>query len=517
MLADSVLGKLYRFWLNSLVFSALRFVFRTVDRVWQHSAIRNFLVGESRLQRAYEACLFSRVIRAILAGIVWFFSHILHWLDRHNTGSVNQRLWRRVGRSSVILKYNFLFGAFLALMFLCPHEIWSNGYALIAGIFFLLFYLGVCAWENRKPLDPAVFGIPMLLFFCACVLSLHFSYDLSDSLRVLTFYISAFLLAYLIAASVRDRRSLMVILGWLYVAVFFTACYAVLQRFMGVEVSSSLTDLSINDGVPGRVYSTLDNPNNYAEYLVLMSPLAAAWAMNVRKKIGNFPLRLPLCILMVVPLVALVMTYSRSGWIALALAALVFLYFANKKLLPLLFLLAVIAIPFLPSSVSTRFLTLFNHSDSSNSHRIHLWTGVLLMLKDHGLTGIGLGPGSFAEVYPEYARVGAKTGAPHCHMVYMELIVETGLFGFLSFMWFFLRTIKNAAVKAVRSHVPARRLCLCAALAAICGIAFSFCVEYVWYYPRVLFAFFLVCGLATGLSVREDKPFQRVITAEQTK
>lgn len=504
MLESSLLGALYRFWCHSAVFSLLQRVYRFFHNAWMHSLTRRMLVHGSRIQRAYETSLFSRLFRAALNGLARLFGSILSLFGRLNAGGVNYRLWRRFGGSSAILKYEVLFGAFLAVMFLCPHGLWSNTYALFASVAFLLLYLAVCAGRGRKVFDPAKLGLPFLLFVCSTFFSLAFTPTPGDSLRVLVFFLTAFLLCYLAAGAVRDRQSLMTILGILYAAVFLTACYAIVQRVLGVRVSSSFTDLELNKGVPGRVYSTLGNPNNYAEFLVLMTPLSAAWAINVKAKWKNIPLSLPLCLGLAVPMLALLMTYSRNGWIAIVLAAVVFVYFAEKKLIPVLFLLAVVAAPFLPDSVMTRISTIFTLKDTSNNHRIHLWRGVIMMLKDHGVTGIGLGPDSFALIFPHYARKLAQKGAYHTQMLYLELIVETGLFGFVSFMWFYLRTVKNAACALARSCAGPLRLALGACVAAFTGIAFSSCVEYIWYYPRILFAFFIVCGFAVGLTHLED-------------
>ncbi|MEG0035963.1 MAG: hypothetical protein RR743_04815, partial [Oscillospiraceae bacterium] len=41
-------------------------------------------------------------------------------------------------------------------------------------------------------------------------------------------------------------------------------------------------------------------------------------------------------------------------------------------------------------------------------------------------------------------------------------------------------------------------LILIAALSSLIGIAFIFSVEYVWYYPRVFFAYFILAGIATA-------------------
>lgn len=508
MLESSLLGTVYLFWCHSAVFSLLQKVHRCFRNAWMHSLTRRMLVRESRVQRAYEAGLFVHVIRSLLNGFVWLIGSILSLFGRLNAGGVNYRAWQRFGKSSVILKYEFLFGASIAVMFLCHHDLWSNAYGLLMAIALLALYLAVCAGHGRKAFDPAKLGFPFFLFVCAIVLSLAFTPTLDDSIRVLSFYLTAFLMCYLAAGAVRDRRSLMTVLGILYATVLLTACYALIQRFIiGVEPSNSFTDLTLNAGVPGRVYSTLDNANNYAEFLVLLTPLSAAWAINVKAKWKNIPLSLPLCLALAVPMLALVMTYSRNGWVAIALAAVVFVCFAEKKLVPLLFLAVVLAVPFLPASVITRFSTIFTLEDSSNNHRIRIWLATLQMLRDYGVTGIGPGPASFALIFPDYADESARRGAVHTQMLYLELIVEFGLFGFISFMWFYFRTITNSGCKLARLRSKPLRLALCACVASLTGMAFSSLVEYIWFYPRVMFAFFLVCGFAIGLTNLDDSQF----------
>ena len=151
------------------------------------------------------------------------------------------------------------------------------------------------------------------------------------------------------------------------------------------------------------------------------------------------------------PAVALIMTYSRSGWISLMLAAFVYIWLRNKKLIPLFIALALLAIPLLPSTIITRltsivtsFLGSSGHIDSSAQHRFALWQGVEYMIRDYGVSGIGLGPTAFASLYPLYAQPLAIDGAAHTQSLYLELILETGILGFVSFMWLALRSIKNS-------------------------------------------------------------------------
>ena len=159
-------------------------------------------------------------------------------------------------------------------------------------------------------------------------------------------------------------------------------------------------------------------------------------------------------------------------------------------------MVCILAIPFLPDSIMTRLLSIFNSSDSSANFRILVWQGVLDMLGDYGLTGIGMGPYTFANVFPLYAVNEHTTAVVHTQMLYLELFVEWGILGFIGFMWLILRHVKNAGFAIVRTGDRKVRYALMATCSSFCGIAVLAVFEYIWYYPRILFAFFILLGIS---------------------
>ena len=149
--------------------------------------------------------------------------------------------------------------------------------------------------------------------------------------------------------------------------------------------------------------------------------------------------------------------------------------------------------------------------------RIYVWSGTLKMARDFFLTGVGLGPGSFALLYPDYANQHALVGVPHSHMVYLELVIELGLLGFVSFMWFMLRLWKDSACSLLQSSDKMIKLVLIASLSSLTGIAFAFGVEYVWYYPRTFFAYFVLAGIATAaIRIAKSEKTGKTIDGEHT-
>lgn len=482
-----MLGRLYGWWLCSAIFRLLRGIYRPFARAFPNSAVVNFLRRPPKIERWYANSLVCRAIDAVYRFLLRIFGAIINALRPAAGGS----FFVRAASGSYFLRFEVLLGCFTFVMFVAPHEMWSNSYAVLgaAGLFGVAFLMSAAG--ARREVFPREFGLPFLLFVMACVGSLGFTSDRSDSLRVLMFFAAAFLFMYAAVIGISTKEQLRRLMGFIYAAVMFTALYAFYQRVMGVEVSASFTDLDLNVGVPGRVYSTLDNPNNYAEFLVLFTPLSTAYAMTEKRTFR----RLVLSCLIVLPLGALVMTYSRGCWLSIALSVVIFVYYTDKRLIPVGLVACILLIPFLPDSIMTRISTIFNSHDSSANHRLTTWRGILRMIGDYGLTGIGMGPNTFAELYPAYALTGATKGVYHSQMLYLELILETGALGFLSFMWFWLREIKNAAFDLFKARSNEVRLALIACGAAFGGIALDGVFEYIWFYPRVLFGFFILMGL----------------------
>lgn len=126
----------------------------------------------------------------------------------------------------------------------------------------------------------------------------------------------------------------------------------------------------------------------------------------------------------------------------------------------------------------------------------------------YALQGIGLGPSSFSIVYPPFAEARAAV-APHSHMLYLEILVEMGVVGLVSFVWFVCALVRRSGAAVHRAVQPEVKNMLIAGVSALSGIAFISMVEYVWFYPRVMFTFFVAAGLTMAMiriAQREEKP-----------
>jgi putative inorganic carbon (HCO3(-)) transporter len=496
---------------ESLILSRLRDSAASVGRAWTESAFNTRLSGLfDRISDAAAQSIIGRALHRESTGAVYEESAFFRALERMITGVVEKcsgafgrfaadaessgfiGLWRRtLGRLGI--GYGTLLGLFFFCMFCCPGQMWSNIYAL-AGAFGLLCVLFFVTMAKKRPvLRPASLGLGFVLFVIATLAAVLTASDRGDAMRVFIFFATAFMLMILVAASLTDAAKIRQFMAFVFAAVMLTSVYGIYQRIVGVAINESLTDVYANAGMPGRVFSTFENPNNYAEFLVLTVPLCAAFALSCKTAGGRF---LGCCCL-VLPVGALLMTYSRSGWISFALAVLVFVFIWDKRFVAPIIVAGILTIPLMGETVINRILTIGSKRDSSTMYRVYIWQGALGMLRRYFATGIGLGPASFKTAYLEYANQMALN-AVHSHMLYLELWLETGFIGLASFMTFIVGLVKKSALSVKRASSPAVRLALTAGVASFCGIAFSAAVEYIWYYPRVLFAFFSLAGLCVA-------------------
>lgn len=441
------------------------------------------LKKDSPAQNAFESSWIVKAANNAYMTIVLLLGRLFVAVDLNNSVIYKTVL------SPMLKNFEILLAAFIAVMLLAPHNIWQNTYAFLGVV--LLMILFAVKTVVDKSARFRVLPLPLLMFVIAFCWGFANSPDKSDALRIFLFFCTSVIFVILISSVLTDEKKLKRFLVIVFAALVIMSLLGVYQGVRGVEVDLSLTDTNLNQGMPGRVFSTVENPNNFAEIIVLFLPLCVAAVLNIKKLSLKIVCALALCI----PLVALAMTLSRSGWLAMGVAVLVFILLYNWKLLIPLGVLGIFAIPFLPQSIINRALTIGSLKDSSNTYRLLIWDGSLNMLKDYWVSGIGLGPNNFGLFYPSYALAEA-VNARHSHMLYFQVWLEMGIFGFISFLWYGLYVLRSTICTAYRALTPLTKNTAQACIAAICGICVLAAVEYVWFYPRVLFSFFIVVGVA---------------------
>ncbi len=383
--------------------------------------------------------------------------------------------------------------AYFIIMAIVPHSLWNNYYILLATVFFAIYYLVYSSLHpaQGRSTAPKLPPASLMAYILVVGLSITRSFAISDSLRVTVIFLACVGLAIVVRYAVRSYDVFNMLMSALIIGMFLTSLYALYQYRFGVEIRSEFIDLSASSGMPGRIYSTMDNPNNYAEYLILILPLSVAYILNLKNDIS----RLIYTCMVAVSTLSLVLTLSRASYIAFVLAIFVFILIVRPRLIPFFVLLGIMLIPFIPSTIINRLMTIGR--DTSSSYRLFIWEGVLRMLKSHWLYGIGMGPEGFGIIYKGMGNIQAFN-AMHSHNLVFQIALETGIFGLISFVVFVFGTFKRCLIIALKGPSKQHSYYAAAFCATIVAFMFFAMVEYVWYYPRVTLTFWIVIGLAMG-------------------
>ncbi|MBQ4159341.1 MAG: O-antigen ligase family protein [Clostridia bacterium] len=472
----------------SVTYRMIMRVANAIEEKFLQSGIHHFFTTPSKAEALYKNSLIYAILSFLWQKCLLLIQKCSSYIGRINQNGINRAIYNKISQTG-ICKLEHLCAIFFALMLLVPHTYWNNLYAFIGALALSAVYLVRAARNKAMASDIRALPISLFLFGFALVVSVIVAPTRMDGIRIALFFLSSILFMLLCAGGIQNKKALLSFLKILLGGLAVLCVFAIIQRFIGVEVNPEFTDVKANEGMPGRVYATMSNPNNFAEIVVLLLPFAYAMllsAKNAKKRIGWGAVIL-------LGIVALTMSYSRSCYVAFALGVVIFIALYDWRWLLPLAVLAIACIPLLPETVLNRILTIGSMTDTSNASRIYIWIGVLDMLKEHFVTGIGIGPAAFAQVYAPYAHFLATT-APHSHMLYLELFVELGLLGGISFLLFMFACIKKSLATYAHADSTLKNLII-AGIASLGGICFVCIAEYIWFYPRVMFIFWIVVGI----------------------
>ncbi len=348
-----------------------------------------------------------------------------------------------------------------ALKWLCGRRVFRLGFVDFFALSFMVFVF----FGGIFSIDSSSFK-KMLLFIC--------------------FMLGYFTVKNLLSSPKLVRNCLLA----LALSAAIVSIYGIYQNYFGT-LSTIWQDTSVFAEIKGRVVSTFENPNVLGEYLILILPITIALMASEKTALGRFTL----FVAATADCACLIFTWSRGAWLGFAVAMIVFLCVSSKYFLTAGLLsvpvIATFAVFKIDSSILRR-ITSFG--DSSTSYRLGIWEGVIRMLDDIGLYGIGIGEGAFQKLYPVYALSGIET-APHSHNLYLQISVETGFFSLFVFLCFVF-AFTQCSLSFCRNAMNRSNRLIC--LGIFCGV-FAFLLQgltdYVWYNYRIFLLFWLIAGL----------------------
>ncbi|MFR2156026.1 MAG: O-antigen ligase family protein [Evtepia gabavorous] len=365
---SSVLGRLLLpvwLWLRARYeYSLLARVLRGIAQAWSRacagSVLIQFVTREGCLSKAWKDSGLCRILTFLLSIPTILLQKLYGACREAFENSVAARI------VFAVVEETPLAVAWLMLVIMViPFKYWNNAYSF-AG-FLLCFLLAVASGMRKRNfrLDLAFLGPWIVAFGAMILVAWPLSAYPSLSTRFLLYYVTCMLCVVVIVSTVETWRHLTRLMAFSSLALLVMSLAGLYQRIQGVEVNPSYVDMNLNKGMPGRVWSFYENPNTFAEVLLLLIPVAIAYMLCSKGWLGRFLGFFSAA----VGCVAMAMTYSRASWVGLAFAAVVFVVLWNRKLIPFGILAALVVLAILPDTVFNRILTIFNTSDTSTNSR----------------------------------------------------------------------------------------------------------------------------------------------------
>lgn len=334
----------------------------------------------------------------------------------------------RTTQTQYILDY-LIEHCIIAVAFFLPLSLTASSVFLGGGA---LLWAGKMALARRLALRPTPLDGPIALLVALSAASVLVSPDRSFSFYNYYHLMGRYIVIYyLVVNNVHSLEQLKRIVWAVLVSAAVVTAYGFYQYIYGIDISAfewvdgeQFPDLKV------RVFSTLQNPNLLAGFLVMIMALAAGLALRGAHSV---PRRLAFAIFIGLLGVCLVLTYSRGAWLSVLAVIGVYGMLHNRRIFWLLLLIPAAVLP-AHDAVLERLLSIINPTDTSSTLRIALWESTVAMIMDRPLLGIGWG--AYWLVYPEYDFFVQDAGTKifHAHNLYLQIAAEIGIPGFVAFL-----------------------------------------------------------------------------------
>jgi len=343
-------------------------------------------------------------------------------------------------------------------------ELFNITYFHLFGGGLILFTLAHMLYRGDTSFPRLPIILPLFFFIASMGLS---SIHSPSALEGLVYTIRAFLLSVLLIVMVVLIRSPRMA-GW---AIFWLLALGIAMSIIGIvqTVTEQVYFLpaefvNLVGATTPRATGLYHNPNEYAAFLMTCIILASALMLGAQK--GRAWLRVVLGFVVLVLMAGLIVSFSRSNWLATLVGVGLIAILSRRVKLMLWVLaagLAILGIIALLSSniaelVVSRFESIFKifrpkeffGSDVyvSSSVRVLLVVASWHMFLDHPF---GIGTRGFPKVFEQYKPPNYPIWVPvrENHTLQAEILAERGIIGILIYIWLVYVVVKSG-VQAVR-------------------------------------------------------------------
>lgn len=377
--------------------------------------------------------------------------------------------------------------ALLLLIFYLPFQVAlniSSGFDVASGrVLILLFFL---VWILKSLKDKKLiinFSLQTLLIFIflfIASISVLWSFEIDRAIRKLLVFYSIFPL-YFILTSFVDKNFIIKIAKVIFCGLGFVLLFGGVQFFsqflfgidtvmgffslyvapifygntFGAEVVSNPSWLVNVAGVTlMRAFSIFPDPHMFSFYMGLVLPIFIPFMFLQNSSKFVFGSRFIFFGVVATALVLELLSFSRGGYLGMFFSFITMIVLLwkslsknQKKILTTFGLVFSLLIFVIDNSVVSRFFSIFDLNEGSNSERIENWSQGYDLFSNNLISGVGIGNYSY-NLNPllEYRD------PVYAHNLYIDLGAEMGIFSLLCWVLIFTVTIWQLIVVVRRNR-----------------------------------------------------------------
>ena len=263
-----------------------------------------------------------------------------------------------------------------------------------------------------------LFGLHMIALVLAGLFAYHPAMTVEPVWRSFYYMVPPFLLAW---RFVNTERKAFLLLNLMFLSGVCSSLYVFFEAYQGA-------------GRPAGLLGFWETPYHIVQFVPYVMAL-------IYFKVGYTRETSRLAVVgLLLMLFALLLTQARQSWLAQLLILAVFAGLVRvpwkRCLTAVLLTIIVVGIVMTVSpNVDQRIRQFADRRDQSKIDRISMWKSAAQIFSDHPVTGIG--PGNSPAVDPGYMddqRMDRRIPMAHPHNTFLQLLVETGIIGFSSYL-----------------------------------------------------------------------------------
>lgn len=349
-------------------------------------------------------------------------------------------------------------------------------------------------WGNRIKKAILLFAGAASFSFVRSSLPLTF-----DSIRPLILLISYIAFYFVIDGWLETRSQFVRVLELLLISTILVDLFGFYQAIEGGYTAVYTTLYPTDELLPwtGRITSLIQGFNSLAGYLNLVIPLAIACAALGKE----YRLRALGITCALASAMALYLTQSRGGLIALIGILLLAIWFLVPRLSTRLKLLGGIAVAgaLFVTALMAYFPRMQNIAEDPDAMtRLPLWAAAVAIFAAHPVLGAGYG--SFRFLVADFPFVpNPVEGRLDAHNIYLQFLAETGVVGFAAFVAF-VGLFISLALRSVRGQDPLARIAAFGVIGAIGSTLIHGMVDFLFRVcPQFGILFWIILGLGSSV------------------